>query len=144
MVCIDASVFVSSAREKELHHRGSLHFLDEVAFHNVPGYGPALVLAECAGALARRTGSEQEANGLVEALQSFPGFELIPLDLPLARRAAQIAARHRLRGADAVYAATAERQDATLITWDTEMLDRGASVVPTLTPVEWLEERQAG
>lgn len=120
-----------------------MHFLDEVALRGVPGCGPTLVLAECAGALARRTGSEQEANRLVEALQSFPGFEFIPLDLPLARRAAQIAARHRLRGADAVYAATAERQDATLITWDAEMLERGAAVVSTLTPAEWLEEQAA-
>ncbi len=77
---------------------------------------------------------------LVQFVEQLPDVQLIPLDRPLTRRAAQMAAQHRLRGADAVYVATAEAQDATLITWDAEMLDR--AVVATLTPSEWLEARR--
>jgi predicted nucleic acid-binding protein len=40
-------------------------------------------------------------------IEDFPGIKLISLDLSLARRAAQIAIEHRLRGADAAYVAVA-------------------------------------
>lgn len=65
----------------------------------------------------------------------------MPLDLPVARRAAQIARDHRLRGADAVYVSVAEMFDSRLIAWDAEMLERGANVVTTMTPLEWMEEQ---
>ena len=41
---------------------------------------------------------------------------------------------NRLRGASSIYVAMADTQDATLVTWDREMLDRGAAVVKTRTP----------
>lgn len=65
----------------------------------------------------------------------------MPLDLPVARRAAQIARDHRLRGADAVYVSVAEMFGSRLIAWDAEMLERGADVVTTMTPLEWMEEQ---
>ena len=68
-------------------------------------------------------------------------MQLVPLDLPVARRAAQIARDHRLRGADAVYVCVAEMFDSRLIAWDAEMLERGADVVTTMTPLEWMEEQ---
>ena len=34
--------------------------------------------------------------------------------------------------------AVAEAFDATLLTWDTEMLERSPDVVPTMTPADWL------
>jgi predicted nucleic acid-binding protein len=54
----------------------------------------------------------------------------------------QVATHHRLRGADSVYVAVAEAANATLITWDDEMLERGAGVVTTLTPLQWIAEHQ--
>jgi predicted nucleic acid-binding protein len=53
-------------------------------------------------------------------------------------RAAEIAANHFLRGADALYVQLADETGATLITWDHEMLARAADVVPTMTPSDWL------
>ena len=64
------------------------------------------------------------------------------LDPSLARRSAQIAARHCLRGADACYVAVAEALDAVLVTLDAEMLERGASVVTAMTPMQWLDEQE--
>lgn len=66
-------------------------------------------------------------------------MNLLEVDRELSWRSAQIAARHRLRGADSVYVATAESHDATLVTWDQEMRDRGAAVVDTQTPKQWTE-----
>jgi predicted nucleic acid-binding protein len=74
-------------------------------------------------------------------IRRLPSLSLALLDDALATRAAEIAMTHRLRGADAVYVAVAEAFNATLITWDTEMLERAAAVVPTVTPSDWLARR---
>jgi predicted nucleic acid-binding protein len=68
-------------------------------------------------------------------------MNLANLDATLAQRAAQVAARHRLKGADAIYVAVAEAFDASLVTGDGEMLERGASIVNTLSPDQWLAEQ---
>jgi hypothetical protein len=39
-----------------------------------------------------------------------------------------------------VYVAVANTFDSRLIAWDAELLERGAGVVTTLTPLQWLEE----
>ncbi len=73
-------------------------------------------------------------------VEDFPRLQLVPLHAPLARRAAQVARDHRLRGADSVYVSVAETFDSGLVAWDAEMLERGAEVVTTMTPLEWTEE----
>ncbi len=78
----------------------------------------------------------EELAALIEAL---PGMQPIPLDVHLARQAVRAATNHRLRRADSVYVAVADTFDATLITWDAEMLERGSGVVKTVTPSHWLE-----
>lgn len=65
-------------------------------------------------------------------------MRLVSLTNRRARRAAELAAIYRLRGADAVYLAVAEEFGTTLVTWDGEMHTRGANVVTTMTPTEWL------
>jgi len=140
---IDASVFVAAARAEETQYAASLEFLKQVQEQKVDVFCPALVLPECSAAIARQTGVPALAERLVLLIESFAGMRLIALSLPLARRAAQIAAVHRLRGADSVYTAVAEECAATLITWDVEMLQRSPDVVPTLTPAEWMEKQKA-
>ena len=48
-----------------------------------------------------------------------------------------------LRGADSIYVAVPEMFDATLVTWDVEMQQRGSAVVQTLTPTEWSKRQKA-
>jgi predicted nucleic acid-binding protein len=79
------------------------------------------------------------AQRLVSVVKNFIGMRLIALSIPLAERAAQIAADQRFRGADAVYVAVAEEFAATLVTWDDDMLRRGAALVTTMTPDDWLK-----
>ena len=71
-------------------------------------------------------------------MENFPNINLVPLTEQRAQAAVQIAFLCRLRGADAVYAAVAQEYGTTLITWDQELLTRGANAVPTLTPTDWL------
>lgn len=70
-------------------------------------------------------------------IEDLPGINLISLDRPLARRAAQIAEEHRLRGADAVYVSVAVAYGAMLISWDREMLERCPPAVATMAPDQW-------
>jgi len=44
-------------------------------------YCPALVLAECASAIARQTDEPSLAEELVGIIEDFPGINLIPLDI---------------------------------------------------------------
>ncbi|GIX48315.1 MAG: hypothetical protein KatS3mg131_2526 [Candidatus Tectimicrobiota bacterium] len=61
------------------------------------------------GAVARRTGSSALATRVVALLQRLPNVPLVPVDRSLAQRSASLAAQLHLRGADAVYAALAQR-----------------------------------
>ena len=56
------------------------------------------------------------------------------LFLPTLLLTETVAARHRLRGADEVYVATASLFAAELVTLDKEQLARGAGVVRTFRP----------
>ncbi|MBN1582878.1 MAG: type II toxin-antitoxin system VapC family toxin [Anaerolineae bacterium] len=137
-ITIDASVFVSSARTNETHYHASRQFLIQVQDQDAILFCPSLVLPECAAAIARPTGDAALGEELVALIEAMPGLQLVHLDSSLAHRAAEIATRHRLRGADAVYVAVAEALDAILITLDAEMLERGAVVVTTMTPTQFL------
>ena len=141
-ITVDASVFVAAARTEEAHNQASRRFLLQVRAQGTNLFCPILVLPECAAAVARPTGDSALGEELVALIEGIPGLHLINLDPPLAHRAVHIAAHHRLRGADSVYIAVAEAFNAALITLDAEMLERGADVVTTMTPVQWMGEQQ--
>ena len=63
-----------------------------------------------------------------------PGLRLVPVDEVLARMAARLAGRLRVRGADAVYIAAAAALRLPLVTWDIEQRDRAARLVEVLVP----------
>lgn len=68
-----------------------------------------------------------------------PGATFHPLDRSLALLASAMGAEHRLRGADAVYAAVARKYGTCLVTCDDELRRRAAVAIDALTPHEWLE-----
>lgn len=142
-VTVDASVFVATTRSNETQHSVSRQFVQEITRRQIDLFCPLVVLPECAAAIARPTGEAELGEQLVALVTSLPNMNLVNLDSTLAHRAAQIAAHHRLKGADAIYVAVAEAFDATLVTWDNEMLERGAGIVKTQTPLQWLSELSA-
>jgi predicted nucleic acid-binding protein len=135
---IDASVFVSDVVTAEIHHTDSQAFLNALRLRSEQVYCPTLLLVEAVAAIARPTGNIALAQSELGVIRHFPRMKLVNLTIARARRAAQLAAVHRLRGADAVYLAVAAEYGTTLITWVTEMLMRGASIVTTMTPADWL------
>jgi predicted nucleic acid-binding protein len=131
---VDASVVVSRLVAHDMNHEASRRWLTR----HVAGGGlviaPTLLLPEVAGAVSRRTGEPRLARRAVGALLRVPGLRRITVDDVLARTAAALAGRLRVRGADAVYIAVAANLGLSLVTWDVEQRDRGAGVVEVLTP----------
>ena len=131
---VDASVVVSRLVPHDVHHAASRAWL---ARHVADGglvIAPMLLLPEVAGAVARRTGAPRLARGAVEAVLRLPGLRLVPLDDGLARSAAGLAGRLRLRGADAIYIAVAATLHVPLVTWDVEQRERATRIVEVLAP----------
>jgi predicted nucleic acid-binding protein len=133
---IDASVFVSALSSAEARSDESVRFLEMLRDHPRLVILPTLVRPEIAGALTRRTGDPgvaREAAGL-----AFLGGQVLFVDLDsrLADEAAELAIAGGLRGADAVYAATARRFDAVLVTLDGEQRAKLAGTITVTTPCE--------
>jgi predicted nucleic acid-binding protein len=138
VIVVDASVWASAYLEGDLNHDASLEFLMNSNASSEAIYCPATVLAEVAGAIARRTGSEADGVAALTKLDSTPYLTILAVDPDLAQHAGRLAAQVRLRGMDAFYVAVALRQAAVLVTWDAQQLERGSVVVETRTPAALL------
>jgi predicted nucleic acid-binding protein len=131
---VDASVVVSNLVPHDVHHAASRAWLTRHVSDGGLVVAPALLLPEIAGAVARRTGVPRLARRAVEALLQLHAFRLVPVDADLARTAADLAGRLRLRGADAIYIAAAVTLRLPLVTWDVEQRQRAARVIDVVTP----------
>ena len=140
MYTIDASVHVSALNPAEADSATSQAFLARVRRRQIPLFCPTLLLVEVAAAIARAFGDADRAVALAAALRGLPNQTLVPLDEILADLATDLAARARLRGADAVYAAVAQQYGTTLVTLDRQQLDRLSPVVRTTRPAAALDE----
>ena len=137
LLTIDSSVFVSAARPGESGHLESTTFLGWVRRTRPRLFLPTLIMAEVAAALSRTGSDVALAQQYALAVGQLPNAVLVALDEGLAGQAAALGAQHRLRGADAVYLATAALFAAELVTLDREQLERGSAVVQTLTPANF-------
>jgi predicted nucleic acid-binding protein len=138
LITIDSSVFVSAARPNEVGKRESTNFLRWVRRARPRLFLPTLVMAEVAAALSRTGSATGLARQYALAIGQLPNTVLVALDEGLASQAAGFGARHKLRGADAVFLATAALFAAELVSLDREQLERGSSIVLTLTPTGFL------
>lgn len=135
---IDASVLLNAFNEAEEGHAVSHQVISLLVTQAIPIIEPSLVLIEAAATISRTRFDAKLARDFAAALRKLPYITFIPLDDDLTQQALEIAADHRLRGADAVYVAVAQRYGTTLISLDREHLTRVAEIVPTLTPAEML------
>lgn len=132
---VDANLWVSRAIRTDVNHATSLRWIEEKVRARARLVVPALTLAEVAGAVARISGIPDEGLDAVKRLLVTPGLQVMPVDLPLLYRAAALAAQLRLKGADAVYAATADVLRLPLVTWDQELAQRARQVVSVVHPL---------
>lgn len=133
-VTIDASVFVSAFTPTEPAHQASKAFMTDIREQAIPIIVPILVLPEISAALSRGQGKPDLGKAFVQELKSFPNTTFIDVDETVADLAVDVAADHRLRGSDAVYAAVALRFGTELITLDREQLERLPKVLSVRAP----------
>ena len=137
---LDASVWVAALIKNDRHHAESASFLSRIMQNRRTAFVPVLVLAEVAGAIARQSRDTARAETGFRFLRAQGWLSFQPLTESQGETAAAIAAQQFLRGADAVYAALARQLGTALVTWDSELLERAAAVVPTFTPADWLRQ----
>ena len=128
---VDASVWVSRLVPGDVHHSRCRSWFEAQTGLLV---APVLLLPEVAGAISRRTGQPSLSQRAVDLLLKIPSLRLVAADPPLARLAAELAADHALRGADALYVATAHELGILLVTLDSDQLERSKAVVSTIAP----------
>jgi len=136
---VDASVFVAGSRTVEEQYAASEEFLSLATLRDESIHCPSIVLPECAAAIMRATGDPSVARETVQQIRRAVRPELVPLNIPSAEQAVEITVQCRTRGADSCYVALAVALGAVLITWDREMLERGSSIVKTMTPPQWIQ-----
>lgn len=131
---VDANVWVAAADPGDAFSAVSRAFLHGVAQRRLRVYLPAYARVEIACALARRRQHAVAGQVLAQALVDAPWVTHVPLDPPLLAQALLHGTRALLRGADALYVATAARNQSALISWDAELIRRAGA----MTPQEWL------
>jgi len=138
MFTVDASVWVNAESPTEPGYRDSRGLLDVLFAAGTIVVLPTLLLAELAGVISRTRGDSILARRMVAAVATLPQITWVDLDGIGAADAAELAAAHRLRGADAVYAAVARTHGCTLVSLDREHLTRLGPAVRTITPADAL------
>ncbi|OFV93214.1 MAG: hypothetical protein A3H95_11210 [Acidobacteria bacterium RIFCSPLOWO2_02_FULL_64_15] len=140
---VDASVFVNAFNPHEDGHTESLALLAAIQERSDPIIVPTLLLPEIVSAVARASDDSVGALRYADATAALPHLTVVALSSAMARQAAELAADHRLRGADAVYVAIARRYGTTLVSRDEEQRSRAAAVVTCQTPEQALGSRVA-
>jgi predicted nucleic acid-binding protein len=138
MYTVDTSVWVNGSDTLEAGHEISRACLQLLAQRGEQLVLPTLVLAEIAGAISRTRLDATLADTFAAQVAALPNVTLVPLDEALAHQARVLAATHRLRGADAVYAALTLVAHTVLISLDNEHLTRLAGIVAVITPAQYL------
>jgi predicted nucleic acid-binding protein len=138
MFVLDASVHLNALNPNEAGSALSQRLLERLFQGPWPIISPTLLLVEVAAAIARIFDDADRGWAVAQAIRGLPRQIWVPLDETLAEEAAHLAATHRLRGADSVYAAVARRYGAILITLDRQQLERGSSSLSVLTPADAL------
>lgn len=133
MYTLDVSVVLNAYNPKEVDSIASAQMMRLLVARQIRIFAPTLILVEAAGVISRIRGDVALAEQFADTLQRLPTLTLLVLDQELTHRARRLAAQHRLRGADAVYAAVAQQTSTTLVSLDKEHLSRLHAVIPTVT-----------
>jgi predicted nucleic acid-binding protein len=134
VIVLDASVWVSALQSGDANHTLSDQWLARWLGDGQTIIVPNIFLAEVSGAITRRTGDSDLGHQIIADLIDDPSVQLIAIDSMLAERAAQLAVRMRLRGADAIYVALAAHRNVPLMTWDREQLSRASDLITVQSP----------
>ena len=134
MPIVDASVILAAILPDDPQHEASKAWIDNIVNSGQHFTVPTILLSEIAAPLGRAYNQPELAQDLVSQLVSAPFSKLRVVSIPLAQRAATIAARYKIRGCDAIYVALAEAMDEELVTLDNQQGERAKDIVQTCQP----------
>lgn len=129
---LDASVAVAALRKQELQHADALRWCLPLFAGRDEIVVPAIFDVEVVSALVRRGAAPASVDRFFE--RHFASRRLVTIGPRAARAARRIASSTRLRAADALYVWLAAREGLPLVTIDSEVLHRGASVCQVQAP----------
>jgi predicted nucleic acid-binding protein len=129
-VVVDASVWVARYVPTDAFHAASTSWLTAQVRARRTLISPALLLPELAGSVARVLNDTALGLRVARSTARLSRVRLVPVDAALAGSAYRLAATRRLRGADAVYAALAQRLGLRLVSWDGEQIALASAVTP--------------
>jgi predicted nucleic acid-binding protein len=138
VITLDASVWIAFIERADPFNAASDAFLSWIRDAGLAFHSPEFALIETGCALARRRRDAAFARTAVKTIAKIPNLELIPSSRIAVDLTLDEGCKHFLRGADAIYAATAKMTHTPLITWDQELIERAGGI----TPADWLA-RQA-
>jgi predicted nucleic acid-binding protein len=134
---IDASVWVAGADTSDAFHQESRTFLAAATLEGLRIIVPVFSIVEVACALARRRRNPAGARRQAQEIILISGVTDVSVDEALVETALRLGTDAFLRGADALYAATAQLTSSTLVSWDQELIQRAGA----LSPADWLDAR---
>jgi len=134
MGTVDANIWIAGFDATDRFHAESADLLSEADKRDVQLYVPSFVLVEVACVLARRFRDPAVGVRAASGIATRRVVRVVPLDDTLMSLAMDLGAQWFLRGADALYAATAQITGSTLVSWDQELIRRAGG----MTPTDWL------
>jgi predicted nucleic acid-binding protein len=136
VLVLDANLWIAAFDPADAFHDDSVELFRVAAEHGIPLAGPTYMVLESVCALARRVDDPAAALAAGEKMVEHPALHLEPISASLLAAAERIGVDCRLRGADALYAATAAQLGCPLVSWDSELMSRGGA----LSPRDWLAD----
>ena len=134
VVVIDTSVWISGILGADANHSPAVLWVDRHLQQGGTFLAPTMLAIETAAGVARATNSSAWGEQAARELYLLPVMRLVALDEPLVEQTIRVAAGQRLRGADAIFVALAQREGVPLVTFDREQLSRAAALVPVIRP----------
>ena len=131
---VDTSVFIAACRPSEAGHAASRKFIRLVRQEGPVLIEPTILPVEIAAALARGQEGAARAVEYAHVVLALPTLNLHALDGTSVLQAMRTAVQCRLRGADALYVATAMQYGARLVTLDAEQLERAPASMHACKP----------
>ncbi len=134
MPIVDASVYVAVVNRRDAHHDSARRWIEFALRDGQRLLAPNVLLSEAAAAISRGVNDVELALAVTAVLARSLTVELVPIAPTLAQAAAEIAARQRIRGCDALYVALAKALDEPLVTLDRQQLERARAVITVTSP----------
>lgn len=129
-VTVDASVWVAAQDPSDPLSTASRLFFSHAMAAGVAIHVPAFALVEVACALGRKLRDGAKGQRLANLIFNTTTAKQHAVNAALLGKALAVGSSKFLRGADALYSATAEIVGCDLVSWDNEHIQRAGAVSP--------------